>query len=804
MIMSQLLKKHIKHFFVFIGFILLSVGYFSPVLQGKKIFQSDIVQYTGMAKQHNDFRQTQGKETYWTNSAFGGMPTYQLGAQYPHNYIKVLDRFIRFLPRPADYLLLYFLGFYLLLLVLKQDFRVAVLGALAFGFSTYLIIILGVGHNAKAHAIAYMPFVLSGVLLVYQKRYWVGFIVTTIASALEVVTNHPQMTYYLLFILLVFAISYLIKAIKSNETPSFFRSSIILICSAVLALGMNASNLLSTKEYVAESTRSQSELSILPDGSPRPESTGLDKAYITQFSYGIAESFNLFIPRFMGGGSTEELGTDSETYKAYKALGATALQARNEIKQAPMYWGEQPIVEAPAYVGATLLFLFLLALFVYKDQHKWWLISAIVLSLLLSFGKNLSFLTDFFIDYVPLYNKFRAVSSIQVILEVCIPIFAMLGLSKFLSDDLSDSKKLNALKYTAFSLVGLTTIFLLFKNSLFDFVGLRDGQYQNFYGIDFVKALREDRRNLFTADVLRTLFFVSAVATCLWFYLRQKITKNIAFVLLGLLIVIDLAGVDWRYVNNDNFVSALKVNKPYTATPIDKEIMADSTVFRVYDASDGSTRSSYFHNAIGGYHAAKMRRFNEVMDFHIDKGNPEVFNMLNTKYIIYNNDDNQLQYLENDEVNGNAWFVKNLISVSDADAEILALDTLKTKFSAVINKNLHSGGRFVIDSTASIELMDYAPNKLVYKSSNANDGFAVFSENYYKHGWQVTIDDQEVPHYNVNYILRGLEVPKGNHTIVFEFNPEVVRTGSTIALISSILFLILLGLFGFMYNKSGE
>ena len=801
MIMNQLLNQYAKHLFVFIGFIVLSLGYFSPVLQGKKIFQSDIVQYTGMAKQHIDFRQDQGKETYWTNSAFGGMPTYQLGAKYPHNYIKKLDLTLRFLPRPADYLLLYFLGFYLLLLVLKQDFRVAVLGALAFGFSTYLIIILGVGHNAKAHAIAYMPFVLSGVLLVYQKRYWVGFIMTTIASALEIVTNHPQMTYYLLFILLFLAVSYLIKAIKAHDISSFFRSSLILICSAILALGMNASNLLSTKEYVAESTRSQSELTVLSDGSERPESSGLDRAYITQFSYGVTESFNLLIPRFMGGGSTEELDTDSETYKAYKALGATALQARNEIKQAPMYWGEQPIVEAPAYVGATLLFLFLLALFVYKGQHKWWLISAIVLSLLLSFGKNLSFLTNFFIDYVPLYNKFRAVSSIQVILELCIPVFAMLGLSKFLSDDLSDSKKLKALKYTAFSLVGLTTIFLLFKNSLFDFVGLRDGQYQNFYGIDFVKALREDRRNLFTADVLRTLFFILAAASCLWFYIHQKITKNIAFMILAVLLVIDLAAVDLRYVNNDDFVSAIKVDKPFTATSIDKEILKDSTVFRVYDASDGSTRSSYFHNAIGGYHAAKMRRFNEVMDFHIDKGNPEVFNMLNTKYIIYNNDNEQLQYLENDEVNGNAWFINNLISVSDADAEILALDTLKTKFSAVINKNIHSGRSFVLDSTASIELIDYLPNKLVYKSSNANDGFAVFSENYYKHGWQVTIDGQEVPHYNVNYILRGLEVPKGNHTIVFEFDPEVIRNGSSIALMSSILFLILMGIFGFLFIK---
>jgi hypothetical protein len=801
MIMNQLLNQYAKHLFVFIGFIVLSLGYFSPVLQGKKIFQSDIVQYTGMAKQHIDFRQDQGKETYWTNSAFGGMPTYQLGAKYPHNYIKKLDLTLRFLPRPADYLLLYFLGFYLLLLVLKQDFRVAALGALAFGFSTYLIIILGVGHNAKAHAIAYMPFVLSGVLLVYQKRYWVGFIMTTIASALEIVTNHPQMTYYLLFILLFLAVSYIIKAIKAHDISSFFRSSLILICSAILALGMNASNLLSTKEYVAESTRNQSELTVLSDGSVRPESSGLDRAYITQFSYGVIESYNLLIPRFMGGGSTEELDTDSETYKAYKALGATALQARNEIKQAPMYWGEQPIVEAPAYVGATLLFLFLLALFVYKGQHKWWLISAIVLSLLLSFGKNLSFLTNFFIDYVPLYNKFRAVSSIQVILELCIPVFAMLGLSKFLSDDLSDSKKLKALKYTAFSLVGLTTIFLLFKNSLFNFVGLRDGQYQNFYGIDFVKALREDRRNLFTADVLRTLFFILAAASCLWFYIHQKITKNIAFMILAVLLVIDLAAVDLRYVNDDDFVSAIKVDKPFTATSIDKEILKDSTVFRVYDASDGSTRSSYFHNAIGGYHAAKMRRFNEVMDFHIDKGNPEVFNMLNSKYIIYNNDNEQLQYLENDEVNGNAWFINNLISVSDADAEILALDTLKTKFSAVINKNIHSGRSFVLDSTASIELIDYLPNKLVYKSSNANDGFAVFSENYYKHGWQVTIDGQEVPHYNVNYILRGLEVPNGNHTIVFEFDPEVVRNGSSIALMSSILFLILMGIFGFLFIK---
>lgn len=800
--MNQLLKKYVKHLLVFIGFILLSLAYFSPILQGKKIIQSDIVQYTGMAKQHIDFRASNDTETYWTNSAFGGMPTYQLGAKYPNNYIKKLDLALRFLPRPADYLLLYFIGFYILLMVLGQDFRVSALGALAFGFSTYLIIILGVGHNAKAHAIAYMPFVLSGIILVFQKRYLIGFILTTLASGLEIVTNHPQMTYYLLFVILFLGLSYLIIAFREKELPRFLKSTVVLFCAAILAVGMNAANLLATSEYVKESTRSQSELSILPDGTPRPQTTGLEKEYITQFSYGIIESFNLLIPRFMGGGSTEELDTNSETYKAYKTLGATALQARNEIKQAPMYWGEQPIVEAPAYVGAVPVFLFLLALTLYREQHKWWLVSAIILSLLLSFGKNFSALTDLFIDYVPLYNKFRAVSSIQVILELCIPVLAMLGLSKFFSDDTSESQKLKALKYAAFSILGLTTIFLLFKTSLFDFVGLRDGQYQKFYGVDFVKALRKDRIQLLSNDSIRTIALIAVASATLWFYLQHKINKNITLVILGVLIVFDLVAVDRRYVNNDNFVSAVKVDKPYTATSIDKEILKDKDIFKVYDTSDASTKASYFHNSISGYHAAKMRRFNELMSFHIEKGNPEVFNMLNTKYIIYRDDDNQLQYVENDQINGNAWFINTLTAVSNADAEIRALDTLKTKISAVLNKKHHESKSYTIDSEASIELIDYAPNKLVYSSTNRNDGFAVFSENYYKNGWQVTIDGQEVPHYNVNYVLRGLEIPKGNHIIKFEFKPQVVHTGAKISLISSIVFLILiLGAFILIYKN---
>ena len=803
--MNQSYTTYFKHLLVFFGFTVLSLAFFSPVVQGKKIYQSDIVQYTGMAKQQLDFKKDTGRETYWTNSAFGGMPTYQLGAKYPYNFIKKLDLSLRFLPRPADYLFLYLMGFYILLLSFRIDFRMAVLGALAFGFSTYLIIIIGVGHNAKAHAIAYMPLVLSGILLTFQKRYRLGFVLTTISVALELVANHFQMTYYLLFVILFIGIAYAAKSFRNKEIPSFIKAALILIAAAGLAVGMNATNLLATSEYAKQSTRSQSELTVLADGGQRPKTSGLDKDYITQYSYGIFESLNLFIPRLMGGGNSEELGVDSHTYKAYKDLGATSIQALKEAKRAPMYWGEQPIVEAPAYLGATLIFLCFLGLLLYKGFHKWWLLLAMILALLLSYGKHLPWLTNVFIDHIPFYNKFRAVSSIQVIIELCIPILAVFGLTQLFKPKTSETNSLKALKTAVLTLSGICLIFILFKNSLLDFVGLRDGQYASFYGQDFVEALRKDRSALLSADALRSLLFVLFMAAVIWGYLKQKINQNTTVVVLGLMILFDLVGVDRRYVNNGNFTSAIKVDKPYQANEIDKLILRDSTVFRVYDTSDGSTKASYFHNSISGYHAAKMRRFNELIEFHIDKGNPEVFNMLNTKYIIYSNDEGQLQYVENDQINGNAWFVETLKSVPDADAEINALSNFNSKSTAIINVNSHPDTIFKRDSTASIQLTRYAPNKLIYKSNNMNDGFAVFSENYYKDGWQVQIDNEDVPHYNVNYVLRGLKIPKGEHTIVFEFKPQVVQSGAQISLISSILFLILsLGAFSFVFSKKNK
>tara|TARA_R110002049_G_scaffold306635_1_gene505448 strand:+ start:22992 stop:25388 length:2397 start_codon:yes stop_codon:yes gene_type:complete len=787
-------KKILPHLLVLVGFIVLSLAYFNPVLSGKRLFQNDIKQYIGMSKQQTDFRAETGTETYWTNGAFSGMPTYQLGAKYPHNYIKKLDLSLRFLPRPADYLFLYFLGFYVLLLVLKVDFKLAALGALAFGFSTYLIIILGVGHNSKAHAIAYMPLVLSGVLLTFQRKYIAGFLLTTIAMGLEIVANHFQMTYYLMFLVIILGIAYMVDAYKKQVLPHYFKSVGILVAAVVLSIALNATSILATQEYVKESTRGKSELTINPDGSSKAITSGLDRDYITQFSYGYLETFNLFIPRFMGGGNGEDLGKDSNTYEAYRKLGASTTQAFEESKRAPMYWGEQPIVEAPAYIGSVVIFLFVFALFLVKGRLKWWLVGGSLFSLLLSYGKNLGFLTDFFIDYVPLYNKFRAVTSIQVILELCMPVLAIFGLVRLFNHYEKDEDKLKALKYASGITGGLAVLFLLFKSS-FDFVGLHDAQYIQAYGPDFVRALKEDRKTIFTNDTLRALVLVLLSAGAIYMFLKKKLKENLVIVAFAILILFDLVGVDRRYVNNDDFMSALEVNKPFQTNEVDKLILQDKTHFRVFDLVSGPSKASYFHNSLNGYNAAELKSYSEVFDFYIAKNNMNVLNMLNTKYLIAQDEEGKIFPYKNEEANGNAWFVETLKQVENANQEIMALDSLNNKTVAVTR--VAEQKMFKTDSLADIKVLEYKPNYIKYSTNNQNDGFVVFSEIYYPHGWNAYVDGEKKDHIEVNYILRGMEIPAGKHTVEFKFEPTVVQTGSSIALGSSIIFGILLigGLF---------
>lgn len=800
-------KRFLPHLLALLGFIVVSLAYFNPVLQGKTIYQNDIVQFIGMSKQQKDFKAETGNETYWTNAAFGGMPTYQLGAQYPHNYIKKLDLALRFLPRPADYLFLYFLGFYVLLLVLKVDFKLAAIGALAFGFSTYLIIILGVGHNSKAHAIAYMPLVLSGIILVFRKKYIIGFLLTTIAMGLELVANHFQMTYYLMFLVIILGIAYLIDAYKKNVLPHYFKSVGIMVGAVALSIALNATNILATSEYVKESKRSKSELTINADGSPKSELTsGLSKDYITQFSYGFAETFNLFIPRFMGGGNAENIGADSKTYEAFRKLGATTTQAAQQAKHAPMYWGDQPIVEAPAYVGAVVLFLFVFALFLVRGRLKWWLVGGTVFSLLLSYGKNLGFLTNFFIDYVPLYNKFRAVTSIQVILELCVPVLAVFGLVKLFGHSRSKEEKLKALKYATGITGGLALLFLLFKSSLFDFVGANDGFYRQNYGQAFVDALKSDRKTIFTQDTLRSLILVLLSAGTIYMFIKEKWKEQWVITAFAILIIFDLVGVDRRYVNNDDFVPGIAMSKPFNATDVDKHILNDKSHFRVFDLVSGPSKPSYFHNSLNGYNAAELRRYSEVFDFYISKNHLKVLNMLNTKYIVVQNEEGKAVPYKNDEANGNAWFIKDLKKVDSANQEIMILDSLDNKTEAVytpqkaLGKIKDIANSYTLnDSLSTIELQEVKPNYLKYKSNNKNDGFAVFSEIYYPKGWKTFLDGQEVSHMRVNYILRGMPIPKGEHIIEFKFDPEVVKTGSAISLASSVLFGILL-LGGLLYE----
>ena len=554
-------KKFLPHILVLLGFIVISLAYFSPVLQGKKINQSDIMHYIGMAQQQKEFKATTGQDTYWTNSAFGGMPTYQLGARYPHNYIKKLDSLLRFLPRPADYLFIYFIGFYILLLCLKVDYKLAALGALTFGFSTYLIIILGVGHNSKAHAIAYMPLVIAGIVLTFRQKYIGGFLLTAVALGLEIGANHFQMTYYLMLLVVVLGIAYLVDAFNRKMLPKFFKSVGVMVIALILAIGLNATNILATQEYVKESTRGQSELTITPDGSPKEVTSGLSKEYITEYSYGLIETFNLFIPRFLGGGSGEDVGKDSEVYKFFRTIGATPVQALQESKSAPTYWGDQTIVEAPAYVGAVIIFLFVFALCLVRGRLKWWLVGGTVLSLLLSYGKNLGFLTDFFIDYVPLYNKFRAVSSIQVILELCIPVLGIFGLVKLFNDFDKEEQKLKALKIALAVTGGVAVVFLLCKSTFFNFVGANDGYYRQAYGEygqGYIDALKADRIAFFTQDTLRTLVLVLLSAGTIFLFLKKSISESLVVGVFAVLILFDLVGVDRRYVNTDNFVSAFK------------------------------------------------------------------------------------------------------------------------------------------------------------------------------------------------------------------------------------------------------
>ncbi len=791
--MMSNLKRFLPHLLVVIGFIIASLAFFNPVLSGKMLYQNDIKLYEGMAKQQKDFRKENGKETFWNNSAYGGMPTYQLGARFPHDYMDKLDRLIRFLPRPADYLFLYLICFYILLLVMRIPWEMAILGALAFGFSAYLIIIIGVGHNSKAHAIAYFPLVISGILLVFQKRYIWGFLLTALAMGLEIQANHYQMTYYLGLLVFLIGVTYFIDAFRRKELPHFLKSSAILIVAALLGLATNATTLLSTAEYAETSIRGKN---LLADAAATSsEKNGLDYEYITEYSYGKLESLNLFVPKLMGLGRAADLGKDSAFYQKLIELGQPPEQADYYANVTGLYWGAQPFVEAPPYLGITVVFLALLGLLLVKGRLRWWLLGGIILSLTLSWGKNFDFLTRFFVDYVPLYNKFRAVSSIQVILELLIPIAAVFGLYQLFNEKTSFQERQKKYLISLSIFGGLCLIFWLFGGSLFSFKSPNDVQLAIEQPAIF-DAIKEDRITIMKSDSLRSLIFILLIGGLLWFTLKKKLSENLMIVGVGLLILVDLVGVGRRSVDSESFISKRTYKSYFQPTTVDKEILKDESYYRVLDQARGfnNSHTNYFFNSVNGYSAVRPRKMEDIFYGHIAKGNLQVVNMLNIKYIIQQNEDRQLGVQENPSANGPAWFVENLKFVDGYKEEFEALNTIDTKKTAVIQndfkaalENYHP----VKDSVSTVSISKTDPDHLSYNVYAKNQGFLVFSETYYKDGWNAYIDGNPETIYPVNYMLRGLKIPVGQHTVEFKFEPQVVQTGSTITLASSIIFCLL-------------
>jgi hypothetical protein len=554
--------------------------------------------------------------------------------------------------------------------------------------------------------------------------------------------------------------------------------------------------LLATKEYADHSTRGKSALTITPEGKEKEVRSGLSKSYITEYSYGILETLNLFIPRFTGGANSENLGEESATY-SFLVSKIDRRQAAQFSENTPTYWGSQPIVAAPAYIGAIFIFLFVLGIFLVKGSLKKWLLATTVFSIVMSWGHHFSLLTDFFIDWIPLYNKFRAVSSIQILAEIAIPLLGLLGLKEFVYGNTDKSVKQEALKKSFFILGGLALFFVLFGVFLFDFQGRNDAYYDSMLeGLS--NAIVTDRKHLFFNDSLRSFGLVALFAGFLYAILKEKIKTNKAVYVLGALLLFDTVGIARRYVNSEDFLPARKVEKPFVKSAIDQEILKDKGHYRVANFSgnfmnDGAT--SYFHKSIGGYHAAKMGRYQELVDFHIAKNNSEVLNMLHTKYFIFPDERGQ-KFLEvNPSSNGNAWFVNKIVPVDTADEEILRLVDFDSKQTAIVNQrefSLEFEKLEVDDPNAKIQLLSYQANALVYESENSKNQLAVFSEIYYKDGWNAYIDGELTPHLRANYVLRALEIPAGKHRIEFKFEPTVIAKGNVVNISSWGVFLMLL------------
>ena len=778
-------------------FLSITIIYLSPLLEGKKLWQSDIAQHLGASKEIADFRAQTGQEPLWTNSMFGGMPAYQVSTVYKGNFIGYLDGLLTLgLPHPANLLFLYLIGFFILLLSMRVDPWLSIAGAIAFGFSSFFFIIIEVGHNSQAHAIGYMAPVIAGLILTFRRHYLWGGLMTAIFLSLEVKTNHPQITYYLAIIALLLGLFKLIHAVRFREIAPFVKSVGVLLIALLFAVLTNITTLWATWEYGKFTIRGKSELA--PAGPVK--TAGLDKDYITQYSYGIGETMTLLIPGFQGGASVSPLGEKSEVVSAMRVNGIDPGTISQYINQ-PVpynYWGNQFSTAGPVYVGAIVCFLFLLGLLIVKGPIRWWLLSATLLSILLAWGHNFMAFSDLFIHYVPGYNKFRAVTMTLVIAEFAMPLLGIIALKVLFENTADREKNFRALKIAFFLSGGITLFFALFPGMFLDFTGPRDSEMAKQLPDWFMQAIRDDRKNLLRMDAFRGFVFITLTALLLWGVLFDKIRKQYAYLGLIILFLADMYPINKRHLNNGSFTSRNRAEVPFQPGPADEQILQDRDPnFRVFNLtvdpfSDAST--SYFHKSIGGYSGVKMRRYQELIEHHISKQNMAVLNMLNTKYFIVADEKGSPVARYNPAALGNAWFVQSYLLADNADAELNALTGFRPDSVAVVDKKFSAELTRIQpghDTSDFIREESYAPNRITYQYSAKNNRLAVFSEIWYPKGWNAFVDGAPAPHFRADYVLRAMVLPAGKHNLEFRFEPGVYSAGEKISRSSSILLVIL-------------
>ncbi|TGE17185.1 YfhO family protein [Hymenobacter elongatus] len=819
-------RRALPHLLAVVFFLVLAAVYFSPILfDGKTLAQHDVVQFNGGAHEAQLYRETTGKEALWTNSMFSGMPTYLISTRFPGDLSIYLHQiFTLHLPAVVANLFLALVCGYVLFVALGLRPLVAAVGAIALGFTSYNLIILAAGHNTKSLALAYAPLVLGGLLVTFRRNRWLGAGLFALGLTMNVRSNHLQITYYLLLLVLVFGIVELVAALREKRLSDFLGRTALLGAAAVLAVGVSFGRLYVTAEYGKASIRGKSELTTPAPAAPGAAAvtaseegvgSGLDRDYAFGWSYGVGETITLLIPNYYGGASAGSLSESSATGKALAGLGVPPVQLREYLQQLPLYWGAQPVTSGPVYVGAVVCFLFVLGLFVADRRTRTWLLVGTILSILLAWGKNFESFNYLMFDYFPGYNKFRSVSMALVIAQLAMPLLAMLALARMLrphpsavpvagasthpslsalSGSAATSPETAILQRKLLYAVGITAgiCVLAFLAGLgADFAAPIDAQMQQ-QGFP-LDALREDRASLMHTDVFRALVFVLLTAGVLYFYLRRKLSATTATLLVGALTLVDLWSVDKRYLNDTNFQRET-IAQQFVPTAADEQILQDKDLsYRVLNVQNpfNEANTSYFHKSVGGYHGAKLRRYQDLIERQISANNPQVLAMLNTRYLITGDPKQQVQ--RNPGALGNAWFVSEVQKVQTPDQEIAALTTLNVATAAVVDASKFPLAKTSYNAAGStIALTNYAPDELTYRTTAVQEGFVVFSEIYYADGWNAYLDGKLVPHLRANYVLRALPVPAGTHTIAFKFEPKEYAIGNTISLISSVLLILVL------------